>query len=347
MKQHPASLSATERAITLEEVARQAGVSKMTVSRVLNTPHLVSEQTRHLVLDAMARTGYVPNLHAAGLRSCRTRTIACMAPTIAAGSAFLATLQPLTDALGKAGYQVMLSERGYHRSRDDEVLEAVLQRRPDGIALIGVLQSEQARKRLQATGIPIVETWEINDQPLDMQVGFSHQAIGRAVARHFHKQGRKRLASISSQESRTHARYVGFRKEALALGIAGIHLSADDNIVIESPSRLLHGRMGLARALEGDAHVDAIYSPTDMVALGILMEASDRGIDVPADLAVVGFGDFDFAAHTSPPLSTVRIDNERIGRRAAELLIGRIDGQSPAEQVVEDVGFEVITRATS
>lgn len=84
-----------------------------------------------------------------------------------------------------------------------------------------------------------------------------------------------------------------------------------------------------------------------MVALGILMEASDRGIDVPAALAVVGFGDFDFAAHTSPPLSTVRIDNERIGRRAAELLIARIDGQSPAEQVVEDVGFEVITRATS
>lgn len=331
--------------VTLTDVARQAGVSAMTASRALNQPHLVSEDTRKQVLAAVAQSGYVPNLHAAGLRSQRTRMIALMVPSIASGSAFLLAVHAMTEILVEAGYQVMLSERGYDRSRDETVLESVIARRPDGIVLTGLMQSPLARQRLAASGIPVVETWEMSYDPIDMLVGFSHDEVGRAIARYMHAQGKRRVASIAATEARTAARFHGFADEAIRLGIAGRHLLEGTSFVIEPPSQLGHGRAGLARALEGDPDIDAIFSSTDMIALGTLMEAQLRGLRVPEDLAIIGFGDFDFACNVTPALTTVRVDHEEIGRRTAEMLINRIEGIYPA-QPIQDVGFTLIKRET-
>lgn len=329
--------------VTLTDVARQAGVSVMTASRALNQPHLVSDDTRKQVLEAVANSGYVPNLHAAGLRSKRTRMIALMVPSIASGSAFLLAVHAMTEILVEAGYQVMLSERGYDRSRDDMVLDSVIARRPDGIVLTGLMESPRARQHLAASGIPVVETWEMTDTPIDMLVGFSHYDVGVAIARYFHEQGRRRVASIAATEARTAARFHGFADEALRLGIAGRHLQEGSSFVIEPPSQLGHGRSGLVRALEGDPDVDAIFSATDMVALGTLMEAQLRGLRVPEDLAVVGFGDFDFACNVTPALTTVRVDHEDIGRRTASMLINRIEGIAP-DNPIQDVGFRLVRR---
>lgn len=332
--------------VTLTDVARQAGVSVMTASRALNQPDRVSDDTRRQVLDAVAASGYVPNLHAAGLRSRRTRMIALMVPSIASGSAFLLAVHAMTEILVEAGYQVMLSERGYDRSRDEMVLESVIARRPDGIVLTGLMQSPLARRRLAASGIPVVETWEMTDDPIDMLVGFSHYDVGRAIARYLHEQGRRRVASIAATEARTAARFQGFADEALRLGIAGRHLREGTSLVMAPPSQLGHGRAGLARALEGDPEVDGIFSSSDMVALGTLMEAQLRGRRVPHDLAVVGFGDFDFAVNTIPALTTIRVDPEDIGRRTAGLLIDRIEGK-PATNPIQDVGFTLIKRESA
>jgi len=329
--------------VTLTDVARQAGVSVMTASRALNQPHLVSEDTRKQILDAVARSGYVPNLHAAGLRSKRTRMIAMMVPSIASGSAFLLAVHAMTEMLVEAGYQVMLSERGYDRSRDDTVIDAVIARRPDGIVLTGLMESPLARRRLVASGIPVVETWEMTDDPIDMLVGFSHYEVGRAIARYMHDQGKRHVASIAATETRTAARFQGFADEALRLGIAGHHLRAGTSFVIEPPSQLGHGRTGLARALEADPGVDAIFASSDMIALGTLMEAQCRGLRVPEDLAIVGFGDFDFACNVTPALTTVRVDHEDIGRRTAGMLINRIEGIEP-KQRIQDVGFTLVQR---
>lgn len=329
--------------ITLTDVARLAGVSAMTASRALNQPDRVSDDTRRQVLEAVASSGYVPNLHAAGLRARRTRMIALMVPSIASGSAFLLAVHAMTEILVEAGYQVMLSERGYDRSRDDIVLESVIARRPDGIVLTGLMESPLARQRLAASGIPVVETWEMTDNPIDMLVGFSHYEVGQAIARYMHAQGKRRVASIAATEARTAARFHGFADEALKLGIAGRHLREGTSLVISPPSQLGHGRTGLARALEGDPGVDAIFSSTDMVALGTLMEAQLRGIRVPEDLAVIGFGDFDFACNVSPALTTVRVDHEDIGRRTAGMLIDRIEGIQP-DHLIQDVGFKLVRR---
>jgi LacI family gluconate utilization system Gnt-I transcriptional repressor len=114
---------------------------------------------------------------------------------------------------------------------------------------------------------------------------------------------------------------------------------------VPAPSNFRLGREGLARLLERGSLPRAVFCSSDTLAHGVLIEAQSRGLSVPGDLAIVGFADLDFAAHTHPPLSTVRIDRPAIGRRAAEALLGRIEGR-PVERIV-DIGFHVMERGTT
>ena len=129
-------------AVTLHDVARLAGVAPITASRALKSPGQVSEEVRKKVVDAVARTGYVPNLLAGGLASTRSRLVAAVVPTIS-GLVFLETVQSLTEALAEQGYQLMLGQAGYSGKREDALLEAIIGRRPDGIVLTGIMHSAE------------------------------------------------------------------------------------------------------------------------------------------------------------------------------------------------------------
>src|SRR4051812_42078100 len=146
--------------MTLADVARLAGVSPITVSRALNSPQQLTQDTLARVRAAVARTGYVPNRVAGGLASNRSGLVAAIVPTIAS-QVFLETVEALTAALEAEGYQVMLGQSGYGEAREDALLDAIIGRRPDGVILTGVMHSQDGRRRLAAAGIPIVETWDL------------------------------------------------------------------------------------------------------------------------------------------------------------------------------------------
>ncbi len=330
--------------ITLGDVARLAGVSPITASRALNTPDQVAPDKLARVREAVARTGYVPNRLAGGLASARSRLVAAVVPTIA-GPVFMEMVQSLTTALADAGYQLMLGQSGYTESREDALLEAIIGRRPDGIVLTGILHSPEGRRRLLASGIPVVETWDLTPTPIDMLVGFSHVEAAAAVARHLHAKGRRRPALLSADDERALRRNRGFVDEALRLGL--VRDAAEIPVLrVPAPTTLGSGRSGLARLLAQDPEVDAVFCSSDMLALGVLIEAAARGIAVPRQLAVVGFGDLGFAADTQPALSTVRIDGTGIGQRAARFIVDRADGRTVGQKIV-DVGFRVIERGSS
>lgn len=328
--------------MTLADVARIAGVSTITASRALANPGIVSDATRRKVEQAVRRSGYMPNLLAGGLRSRRTRLVACLMPTISSGSAFLIAVHALTAAIQAAGYQVLLGERGFDQSKDAPLIEALLARRPDGIVLVGAIHDKTARRRLQQAGIPVIETWDMTSRPVDMLVGYSHEAVGAAVARYFWQRGRRQLALIASDESRGVARARGFRDEARRLGLIGTTAEVP-SFIVEAPTRIAHGRAGLAALLDDGVPIDAIYCATDLVAMGVLIEARKRGIDVPNQLAVIGFGNNDFAVDAEPALTSVHVDPIGIGQRAAKMLLDRMQGHPIAEAVV-DVGFRIIER---
>jgi LacI family gluconate utilization system Gnt-I transcriptional repressor len=331
--------------ITLQDVARLARVSMITASRAVNTPERVAAETLQRVRDAVQRTGYVPNRQAGGLASSRSRLVAAVVPTIV-GPVFLEAVQSLTETLADAGYQLMLGQSGYEGSREDALLDAIIGRRPDGIVLTGIMHSAEGRRRLLASGIPIVETWDLTPTPIDMVIGFSHEKIGAAVAEHLHARGRRKVALLSGDDERARRRKAGFDARAKELALTPDGGGAIPARLVTPPTSLGQGRVALGELLDERPDIDAVFCSSDLLALGVLVEAQARGIAVPGRLAIVGFGDLVFARDLEPALTSVRIDGNRIGRLAAHYIIDRAEGRSTPEHVV-DVGFSIVQRASS
>ncbi|MGQ7242510.1 LacI family DNA-binding transcriptional regulator [Salinicola sp. V024] len=325
----------------LTDVARVAGVAPMTVSRALNRPELVSESTRLRVQQAVLETGYVPNRVAGALASSRSRLVALLVPTVA-HSLFAEVVQTVMGALSPQGYQVLLGLVGYTPEQEETILETVLSRRPDGIVLTGCRHSALTRQRLKSAQVPLVEIWDMTDDPLDMLVGFSHEAVGRAVAEHLLARGCRRFGLISADDSRAKRRAVGF-VSALEQAGAGEYQLRE----VGTPSSMPWGREKSAELLDQHS-LDAIVCSSDILALGVLAEAQSRGLSVPGELAIMGFGDSSYAAASFPALSTVRIDGAAIGLRAAEHLLQRM-AQPTFQRAGQtlDIGFEIVDRDTT
>ena len=324
----------------MHDVAKLAGVAPITASRAVNTPEQVSEAVRTKVADAIARTGYVPNFLAGGLASHRSRLVAAVVPTVS-GPVFLQTIQSLTQALAERGYQLMLGQSGYSSDREDALLGAIIGRRPDGIVLTGIMHSAEGRKRLVAAGIPVVETWDLTPTPIDMLVGFSHEDVGRSVAAFLHAKGRRRLALVSGSDERAKRRQLAFQAAASALGLDEVQI-----VVVPAPTTLRSGRAALVELMRAGAGPDAVFCSSDLLALGVMTQAQVSGIAIPKRLAVVGFGDLEFAADLEPSLTTVHIDADAIGRQAARFIIDRAEGRMDMPSVV-DVGFQIVERASA
>jgi len=326
--------------ITLEDVARLAGVSTITVSRVLNHPEKVAADTLEKVTRAVSQTGYVPNLLAGGLASRRTRLIAAIVPSITT-LVYAETIKYFSARLKEKGYQVLLGESDFPELLEQGLISTILSRRPDGILLTGVNHSLDCRRMLLAANIPIVETWDLTPTPLDIVVGFNHERLGEAVADYLARKGYRRVGTVFAVDRRAKVRERAMVNRLRTLGI-------DDVMTIESPAPTdLHlGRSGLAQLLGRGFTSGAVVCSSDSAAHGVVTEAQSRGLRVPQDVAVLGFGDQSFAADTYPALSTVRIDRPRMGRLAADALLARINHEAVDEEVV-DVGFKIIERGTT
>ena len=324
------------RSVTLHDVAREAGVSLITASRALGNPDKVSAATIEKVRAAVEATGYVPNMLAGGLKSQRSMTVAALVPVISVPQ-FLPTVQALTEELDAAGYQLILGQTGYDRAREAALLQTMVGRRVDGIVVAGLLDADASVERLRRLGIPVVETWDLTQRPVDMLVGFSHMKVGSTVAGYFLAKGWRRLGIATADDERARQRMEGFLSAAGG-GVA--------TAISKAPGTVRAGRQALAELLSRDPELRAVHCSSDVMAQGVLTEARARGLRVPQDLAVCGFGDADFAAWLEPALSTVHIAGADIGRKAAQMILQRCQGQAVEPRIL-DVGFEVVERAST
>jgi len=327
------------RAPTLDDVARVAGLSSMTVSRAINTPERVRPETVERVMSAVKATGYIPNALAGGLATRRSRLVAVVVPQIN-NSMFVDTIQSLNDALAARGYHMLLCMSGYTPQTEAELVAALLSRRPDGIVLTGIHHSTELKKIVLNASVPVVEIWDSTPTPLDMLVGFSHEKVGQALGHFLQRKGYKRPGLIWAEDRRAQQRRAGLCE---ALTLCGF--SAPLQVDVPLPARLALGREGVG-ALLAQGECDVVVCSSDTLAQGAIMEAESRGLRVPQDLAVVGFGDLDFAASNRPAITTVSVDRHEIGLRAATLLADRIEGIDP-ENAIQDVGFTLIERESA
>lgn len=324
-------------AVTLRDVAKLAGVAPITASRAVNTPEAVSVDVLRRVQEAIDRTGYVPNRLAGGLASSRSRLIAAVVPTLL-GSVFLEMVEALNNTLFESGYQLMLGQSGYSQDHEEALLDAIIGRRPDGIFLTGIMGTGKGRTRLLASGIPVVETWDLTPTPVDMLIGFSHREIGKAAASYLIKKGYKRFALIRADDERAARRATAFSDAVVSSGLA-------EPIVVNvgAARSIKSGRDALGQVLARLPDVQAIFCSSDMLATGAITEANARAIRVPDQLAVMGFGDVPFVADLIPALTTVHINGSEMGQQAARFLIARAEG-NVVDDPIRDVGFCIVER---
>jgi LacI family transcriptional regulator, gluconate utilization system Gnt-I transcriptional repressor len=315
---------------TLSAVARLAGVSSITVSRVVRLPNLVAPETRGRVEAAMRELGYVPNQLAGALASARTRSVGVLVPTIA-NSIFADTVQGLSDELEPLGYAVILAQSRYDAAREDHMLRALLSRRPEALIMVGSPATEDGARLLRRAGIPIVETWDLPAAPIDAVAGFDNYAAGVAVARHLLAQGRRSLAFIGGDDPRATRRWHGFNDTAQAAGVTPRRLILDRNA------------SGSVAALAELPGVDAVFAANDAHAIGFMSGLRTAGLlrngsAAEQPVAVIGLGDLEMGRLIAPSLSTIRVHGDAIGRTAARLMLTR----SGLRHV--DLGFELVLR---
>jgi len=329
--------------VRIEDVARTASVSAQTVSRYLRSPGQVSGPAADKIRAAIAVTGYVPNLVAGSLASNRSSIIAVIVPTIAY-PVHATQVQGLSDAVRSQGYQVLVGTTNYDRDTEHRLVETFLGRRVDGMVLAGAILRPDTVRLLRSSGIPIVQIWELPDDPVDMAVGHSNYDIGRAVARHLLERNRRRpavIAHAAESDTRAAARVRGF----LDL-LAEDHVAAPTIIEVSRPNDMTATPDLLVRLLQLRPRPDAVFCVNDPLAVGLVLACHRAGVRVPDDLAIAGVGDSDLAAMVTPAVTTVRIPRYELGQTAGAMLLERLAGTRPAQSVV-DLGFQLIVRQST
>ena len=324
----------------MADVARVAGVSLVTVSRVINQPDKVAAETLAQVREAIERLRYVPNLTAGSLASNRSRIIAAVVPTLAS-SIFSETIDGLSQALASAGYQLLVGQTQFDGTQEVQVVDAFIGRRVDGLMLIRSADGNEVDERLAVAGIPFVQAWELGDPGMEMSVGFSNFDAGKAAGRYLIERGYTRLGFIGSTTGRAIARLDGLIHATVTAGLpppAVRHVGPLDAV----------GQLSdvIDDLCQRHPDVHAVLCANDMLAAGLVFECQRRGIKVPGDLAVMGFADLPIAAAMVPALTTVHVQSLEIGRRAGELLLARL-GTDQITDARIDLGFEVIRRESA
>jgi len=341
---------------TMRSVARLAGVSLMTVSRVLTDPDLVAEDTRRRVRDAIAKLGYVPDRGASSLRSGRTGFIAAVLPTLVNAN-FADTAHGITETLRARGYELVIGYTLYQLDEEERQVGSLLARRPEAIVVAGTVHSRATTRALLDSRLPVVEIWELPQQPLDRAVGFSNHDAGRAAARFLLSLGHRRIAAIGpaadgpARDHRGEARIAGFRAVLEEAGLGA------DAIVrpCAPPLSFTEGAVAMAELLRKTPEVEAVFAVSDLVAFGAMMECRRRGIDVPGRVSILGFGDFELGRQSVPTLSTVSIDAHAIGEQAAQVIVEALGDRAAhaaaassapvaASARVVDLGFRIVAR---
>lgn len=314
------------RPLTLRDVSEAAGVSEMTVSRVLRNRGDVSAATRARVLAAAKALGYVPNKIAGALASQRVNLVGVIIPSFK-NLVFPEVLTGIDAVLGETELQPVVGVSEYRPEREEQVLFEMLSWRPSGLIIAGIEHTEPARAMLRAAGIPVVEIMDTDGEAVDSVVGISHRRAGRMSAEAILAAGYRRIAFAGTKmplDHRARKRFEGFTQ---TLAAAGIEVA--DQEFYEGGSALVKGREMTRALLERTPDLDFIYYSNDLIGAGGLLWALEAGIDVPGALGMAGFNGLDLLAGLPRRLATVDACRNQIGREAARLVIeGRSGGSS-------------------
>ncbi|MGY4879117.1 LacI family DNA-binding transcriptional regulator [Vreelandella aquamarina] len=319
--------------ILLSDVAREAGVSTASVSRVLNRAPHVSSQLRVRVEAAVNKLGYVPHGSARALASRRIGAIGVLVPTLD-NSIFSTGINRLEQRLKHHDYRLLIATYRYDLDDELEALHTLIQQGVDGLVLIGHEHRPSALTTLKRRRLPFLTCWHGIDDAEWPSIGFDNIAPARALAEHLLSLGHRRLAVVSAPvegNDRARSRMQGFLQAAE---------QADCQIPAEYIITVNYGIAEGFQALEALMHLKtpptAILCGNDTLAFGVMLAAQRAGIRMPEDLSVTGFDDLPQARFMTPALTTVAVPATNIGYQVADAIVARIEGEAlPHRQLLD------------
>lgn len=318
-------MTPSRKAPTMTDVARLAGVSPMTVSRAFKADSSISGATRNAILKAADQLGYVFDSTASNLRSQKTDFVAVTIPSINTAN-FADTVRALSDGLKPRGLQMLLGTTDYDMAEEERLIEQLLRRRPEAIVVTGGNHTPRARRLLENAGIPVIETWDLPETPIDHVVGFSNALAVRGMVDHFVTKGLTRIAFIggdTSRDTRGADRRSGFVAAMAAHGLDPSRLVAAG----PPPVSMRAGADAMARLLRDHPDTEAVICVSDLSAFGALTECQRRGVPVPDHISIAGFGDDEIADISVPSLTTINPHPRDIGSQVVALIGDLLDGK--------------------
>ncbi|HWT37142.1 MAG TPA: LacI family DNA-binding transcriptional regulator [Paraburkholderia sp.] len=313
----------------LGDVARLAGVSTATVSRVYNEPDKVSPSVRERVLQAATTLNWIPNAAGRALASTRTHIAGAIIPTLD-DQVFASQVAGMQAVFASRGITLFLGCSNYDPAQALTQVQAMLARGVEVIAIVGEAHPPELFDALRQARVPYAITYAYREGSPHHCIGFDNRAAFVEIAEHLIELGHRTFAAVIQpvrDNDRVQARVAGIREALERHGIA-----VRPSHMHEGPATIAFGRQSLRAIWQGaDRRPTAIICGNDQLAIGVLLEAAELGIKVPQQLSVTGFDDVAIAQQIHPSLTTMRVDTAEIGRRAAQYLLDVLDRKENLE----------------
>ena len=328
------SLNNKKNRTTLQDIADKVGVTKMTVSRYLRNPESVAAKTREKIAAEIESTGYIENRAPAMLSKSSSKAIGILLPSLS-NQIFASFVQGIETITKANGYETLLAHFSYDEVEEECKIASLLSYHVDGLILTESHHTPRTLLMIKNAGIPVVETMELPENPIDMAVGLDHEDASYHVVKRMLDSGKKTIAYFGARlDTRTKLRMNGYDRAMREAGLEPKHILTGEHSSFSLAEGLLE------RALETYPQLDGVFCTNDDIAIGTLLSAQRRCIQVPQQLAVVGYNALDIGQTISPKLTSVDTPRFEIGEKSAELLLARLKGEPLAEKIV-DMGYKI------
>lgn len=314
--------------MNIKAVAEKAGVSITTVSRVLNHPETVSEETRSNVLKVMKQLNFTPNWFARNIQSGRTNMIGLILPDILDPSN-TQLAKGIGDVTQQKQTNIILCNTEYDAAREREYVEALIGRNIDGLIIMSSRLKKSELKKIKNKGLPLVLIGKSDYEDCNM-VYTDFFNVSKEAAGYLAESGRKKIAVIlaEKQDSENAEKLEGCKEALLNQG-----MKLEEQYIVKADNSIEGGFVGAGKLLSLNEQPDAIFAFTDTMAFGVIERLKQDGVDIPSEIAIIGFNDLATSMITEPKLTTVAKPSYRMGLVAARLLFDMIEEDSGEEEV--------------
>ena len=332
-------------AVTLKDIARELGISSSTASRALNDHYEISEETKAAVREVAERLNYQPNSLALSLRSQRSNTIGIIVPELV-HFFFSTVISGIEDVAHSNGFNVIIAQSNESLERELENIKTLSYNRVDGL-LISISEETKDIKHIEALhelGLPVVFFDRMVEQSLGSSVTIDDFLGGYQAAKHLLDMGYRKIAHISGPLT---LKIMKDRLEGYKHALEEANIPFDPDLIVKDKSGDANQAYEATIDLLNGIQPDAIFASNDIAAYGALKAANRLGKNVPGELGIVGFSNWQFTEFTSPSITTIEQPGFEIGKAAAELLLKQIKSDDEEELEFKKLPTRLIFREST